>query len=69
MQDLCQEDVTIVVESYLPADRVYELHKPGIKIQVLEDASQSGRERQKEVTKQNKFADSTEIPHGFGKKE
>jgi hypothetical protein len=64
-----EEDGTIVVESYLPAEKVDELHKPGIKVQVLEDASQSGRERQKEVTTQNKFLRSTEIPHGFGKKE
>jgi hypothetical protein len=64
-----EEDGTIVVESYLPAEKVDELHKPGIKVQVLEDASQRCRERQKEVTTQNNFLRSTEIPHGFGKKE
>lgn len=64
-----QEDGSIIVESYLPAEKLDQLHKPGIKVQVLEDASQSGRERQKEVITQNKFAHSAEIPHGFGKKE
>lgn len=64
-----QDDGTFTVQGYLPAANIDSLPKTGVEINVLGDAVTASRQRQKEVAKGNRFADSSEIPRGFGKKE
>jgi hypothetical protein len=66
-----EKDGKIVAEAYVPSSQIDELHKPGVEIKVVEDAAQTGLERQKEVSSMNRFAldERSPPPRGFGKKE
>jgi hypothetical protein len=64
-----QDDGTFTVQAYLPATNIDSLPKTGVEIKVLGDAVSVSQQRQKQVPKGNRFADSREIPSGFGRKE
>jgi hypothetical protein len=66
-----EKDGTIVAEAYVPSTQIDQLHKPGVGIEVIEDANKTGRERQKQVSSVNRFAldEQPSPPRGFGKKE
>lgn len=64
-----EDDGTFTVQAYLPAANLDGLPKTGVEINVLGDAVSASRQRQKEVARGNRFANSREIPSGFGKKE
>src|SRR5262245_38219849 len=51
---------------FIPSDKAKKLKAPSTEIKVLYNASQLGRERQKEVGKGNRFKDGS-IPKGLGK--
>lgn len=61
-------DGTIAVEAYVPEDETDRLQKRGVEIQVLDDATATGRARQKEVGKGNRFAGDQRVPRGLGRK-
>jgi hypothetical protein len=64
------KDGKIVTEAYVPSKKIDQLHKPGIEIEVVEDATQTGLERQKEVSSLSRFSLQSEGPiKGLGKKE
>lgn len=64
------KDGKIVTEAYLPSKKIDQLRKPGIEIQVIEDATKTGMERQKEVSSLNRFSTRGQGPiRGLGKKE
>jgi hypothetical protein len=58
------------VEAYVPAGTRDALRRPGIRIDVLEDASATAAQRQQEVGKGNRFRGDGQkaIPRGLGRK-
>jgi hypothetical protein len=64
-----QDDGTFIVQAFVPGTNIDRLAKLGVEIKVFEDTVSTSRVRQKEVPKGNRFADSREIPRGFGRKE
>jgi hypothetical protein len=64
------KDGKIVTEAFVPSKKIDQLRKPGIEIQVVEDATQTGLERQKEVSSLNRFSlEGQSLIRGLGKKE
>jgi hypothetical protein len=64
------KDGKIVTEAYVSSKKIDQLRKPGIEIQVVEDATQTGLERQKEVSSSNRFSfEGQSHIKGLGKKE
>lgn len=65
-----EKDGKIVAEVYVPFTQIEQLQEPGIEIEIVEDAVQTGLERQKEVSSLDRFTfDQSKPPKGFGKKE
>jgi hypothetical protein len=60
-------DGVITVEAFVPEDELDRLRRYPVQIDVLEDASATGRERQKEVGQGNRF-EGNKIPRGLGRK-
>jgi hypothetical protein len=64
------KDGKIVTEAFVPFKKIEQLRKPGVEIIVVEDATQTGLERQKEVSSLNRFSLESQGPiKGLGKKE
>lgn len=62
-----REGGAVSVEAYVPEDQVDSLRRYGVNIEILDDASATGRERQKEVGKGNRF-EGKKVPRGLGRK-
>ena len=62
-----------VIDAYLPESRLEAARgvrsAGGITLNVIENATEVGRERQKEVGKGNRYAARGAVPRGLGKKE
>jgi hypothetical protein len=70
------KDGNISAEAFVPESRIVELQRqPGVEIRVLEDAVQTGFQRQADVSSTNQFARARDDqsppspPRGFAKKE
>lgn len=64
-----QESGTVTVEAYLPEPQVERLGQyGGVKVEILDDASATARERQKEVGRGNRFEGENRVPRGLGRK-
>ena len=62
-----QEGKNVSGEAFIPNSVAKKLKGEGVEVSVLYDASRVGKERQKEVMKDNPFLDGS-IPQGLGKK-
>jgi hypothetical protein len=64
-----QEGGAVTVQALVSADRVDRLKEPGVTIGVLDrDAGATGRARQKQVGKGNRFTGKNSVPRGLGRK-
>jgi hypothetical protein len=57
-----------IVEVYITQAQIDFLKNNNIKYTIIENASEKGRERQKEVGKGNRFEKESNVPKGLGKK-
>ena len=64
---------TFVIDAYLPEGRLQEARgarsAQRVSLTTIENATEVGRERQKEVGEGNRFADRADVPRGLGRKE
>jgi hypothetical protein len=60
---------TLVTDAYVPKEILEKLKEAGISFEVIENATDVGRERQKEVDSGDRFEGGKKVPHGLGKKE
>jgi hypothetical protein len=65
-------DGKLVVDAYLPETRLQAARASRsasrVSLRTIENASEVGRERQKEVGEGNRFAARGEVPRGLGRK-
>ena len=68
-----QKDGGFVIDAYLPETQLEVARRSRaasrISIRVLENATEVGRERQKEVGGRNRFSVRGQVPRGLGRKE
>jgi hypothetical protein len=65
-----REDGRVAGEVYVSLGKVETLKKiKGIEVEVIEDATEVGKERQKEVGQGDRFEGGKKVPHGLGRKE
>ncbi|MDQ1276456.1 MAG: hypothetical protein QG610_2034 [Euryarchaeota archaeon] len=69
-----QPDGTITIDAYVPEDmlqslQVENIRESGISIQVAEDATEVGHQRQQEVGKTDRFEEGKKLPNGLARKE
>lgn len=69
-----QPDGTITIDAYVPEDMLQSLQAEkmrdtGIVTQVVEDATEVGRQRQQEVGKADRFEAGKKLPRGLARKE
>lgn len=68
-----QRDGKFVVDAYLPESQLEPARRSRtasrVSIRIIENATEVGRERQKEVGERNRFAVRGQIPRGLGRKE
>jgi hypothetical protein len=57
------------MDAYVPEELLDELKRAGGDFEIVEDATQVGKERQKEVGHGDRFEEGTTVPRGLGKKE
>jgi hypothetical protein len=57
------------MEAYVAEDLVDRLKEAGVPLEVIDDATRVGRERQKEVGKGDRIEGGKKAPRGLGKKE
>lgn len=57
----------IVLEAFVPEDLLETLRRYAVQIEVVEDATAKGLERQKEVGRGNRF-EGGKLPRGLGRK-
>ena len=62
-----QADGSFVIEAFVPETQMQQLTRARLRIDVMEDASSKGLERQKEVSRENRFS-RYQVPRGLGKK-
>jgi hypothetical protein len=62
------EGGAVSVEAYVPEDQVERLRAPGVKVDILGDASAVARARQKEVGGGNRYVGEDAVPRGLGRK-
>jgi len=62
-----QPDGSFVIEAFLRKEQLKKISRMDLRIEIVEDASAKGKERQKEVSRENRFAKG-QIPRGVGKK-
>ncbi len=62
-----------VLDAYLPESQLEMAQEmratTRVSLQVIENATEVGRERQREVGEENRFAARGQVPHGLGRKE
>jgi hypothetical protein len=68
-----QRDGKFVIDAYLPETQL-QAARDGrtarrVSLRIIENATEIGRERQKEVGEGNRFAARGQIPRGLGRKE
>lgn len=64
-----REDGAVMVQALVLEDRLDRLKQYGVTIGVLDrDAGATGRARQKQVGKGNRFKGKNRVPRGFGRK-
>jgi hypothetical protein len=61
-------DRTASLLVYVTKDRIRELQEAGYKVETLENASEIGRQRQKEVGQGDRFEGGRVAPRGLGEK-
>jgi hypothetical protein len=61
-------DGTVAIDAYVPESRTSALEREGVTVRVVEDASATGRARQAEVGRGNRFAAPDAVPRGLGRK-
>lgn len=68
-----QKDGKFVIDAYLPETQLEAAHKvrtaSRVSLRIIENATEIGRERQKEVGEANRFSARGQIPRGLGRKE
>jgi hypothetical protein len=64
-------DGTLRMDAYVPEELLDELKRAGGDFEIVdvEDATQVGKERQKEVGRGDRFEDGNTVPRGLGRKE
>jgi len=62
-------DGSLRTQAYVPEELLVKIRKAGGTIEVMEDATQVGRERQKEVGRGDRFKGGKKVPRGLGRKE
>jgi hypothetical protein len=63
-----QKDEQIVLDAYLTESQIEWLKKNGYSYKIIDNATKTGIERQKEVGKGNRYENKNTTPHGLGKK-
>ena len=62
-----------VLDAYLPESQLQAARglrtATHVSLNVIENATEVGRERQREVGEENRFAARGQVPHGLGRKE
>ncbi|MGE7436450.1 hypothetical protein [Kitasatospora sp. NPDC001175] len=61
-------DRSISIEAYVSPAEAEDLEREGVTVQVIEDATATGRARQAEVGRGNRYAVGEQIPRGLGLK-
>ncbi|MER6051206.1 hypothetical protein ABT168_27780 [Streptomyces sp. NPDC001793] len=56
----------LTIEAFVPRGKAERLARDGVAVDVLRDATETGRARQAEVGHGNRFADPHEVPYGLG---
>ncbi|MEK2478917.1 hypothetical protein ACH4YO_37770 [Streptomyces noursei] len=56
----------MTIEAFVPRGKADRLAREGVSVDVLRDATETGRARQAEVGRGNRFADPQEVPYGLG---
>jgi hypothetical protein len=68
-----QRDGKFVIDAYLPETQLKAARDSrtarSVSLRIIENATEIGRERQKEVGEGNRFAARGQIPRGLGRKE
>lgn len=64
-----QPDGTLSMEAYVPQELLERLKKRKAVFEIIEDATEVGKQRQKEVGKGDRFEGGKKVPRGLGKKE
>jgi hypothetical protein len=68
-----QRNGKFVVDAYLPETQLQAARRSRtasrVSIRIIENATEVGRERQKEVGERNRFSVRGQIPRGLGRKE
>lgn len=62
-------DGTVIMEAYVPHELLDRLKRSKVSFEIIEDATEVGRQRQKEVGKGDRFEGGKKVPRGLGKKE
>jgi hypothetical protein len=62
-------DGSITLEAYVPERWLNNFKAEGFTFEIVEDATEVGRQRQQEVGKGDRFEGGSIAPHGFGRKE
>ena len=62
-----QADGSFQLEAFIPETELQPMSRVGLKVEVVEDATAKGRERQKEVSREARFS-RQQPPRGLGKK-
>ena len=62
-----------IIDAYLPESQLQSARDSrtasGVSLSIIENATETGRERQKEVGEGNRFAARGQVPQGLGSKE
>jgi hypothetical protein len=61
-------DGTVSTDAYVPEPLVDGLRREGVRVEVIEDATATGRARQAEVGQGNRFTGADTVPTGLGDK-
>jgi hypothetical protein len=68
-----QKEGKFVIDAYIPETQLQAARdsraSSRVSIRIIENATEIGRQRQKEVGQGNRFASRGEIPRGLGRKE
>jgi len=62
-------EATLIIQVLIPGKKISAFRKSDIHVKVLEDVTETFRERMSEVGKGDRFASKRVIPSGPGKKE
>jgi hypothetical protein len=63
---VAEPDGRFVLDVYVPVSKLKELKARGLEVQVIANATVLGRDRMREVSTGNRFADRKRVPRGLG---